>query len=304
MSSIPDVLKEIARDVHAGGAIGTVASYIPPLARVDPDQFGMCVYRLDGETHDVGDARVPFSIQSVSKVFTTAMVLSRTDILLWKRVGVEPSGTAFNSLVQLETEHGIPRNPLINAGAIVVADELCGLFDDPKQAILSFVRDLSGDDSVEIDDDVAHAERDTGFTNRALANFLKARGNLHHDVEEVLDLYFHQCAIVMDVRALARSFSFLANRGRSSLGQRVLSEASCRRLNAVMLTCGFYDQAGEFAYRVGLPGKSGVGGGIAAIVPGEMSIAVWSPRLNRQGNSAFGVRALETFTSRMGVTVF
>jgi glutaminase len=303
------VLEDIAADVRAGGMTGAVASYIPALARVPPDQFAMCAATLEGDVHVAGDVDVSFSLQSVTKVFTAAMVLAHPaiqDILLWRRVGVEPSGTKFNSLVQLEHEDGIPRNPFINAGALVVADALCSLYDDPKAAVLAFVRELAGDESIDFNLEVAQSERQTGFANRALANFLKANDNLEHAVEDVLDLYFHQCAIAMSTRGLARAFRFLANGGvvPGEGGRRVLSISQTRRLNAVMLTCGFYDQAGEFAYQVGLPGKSGVGGGIACVVPGHMSVAVWSPRLNRYGNSAAGVRALERFTTMTNLSIF
>lgn len=298
------ILNEIHTAVRAAEPIGAVANYIEPLARVNPDRFAMCVHTLEGSRFEVGDVTERFSVQSVTKVFTAAMVLAQHDMLLWERVGVEPSGSKFNSLVQLELENGIPRNPFINAGAIVLADELCGLYDDPKQAILDFVRKLGGNDSIEFDHEVAHCEFETGFTNRALANLMRANGNLRHDVDEVLDVYFHQCSIAMDASCLARAFRFLANGGSPSGDERILTESQCRRLNALMLTCGFYDQAGEFAYQVGLPGKSGVGGGIAVVVPGQMSITAWSPRLNAQGNSAFGVRALEAFTTKTGLSIF
>ncbi len=300
------VLEEICAQVLAEPATGEVADYIPPLAQVDPDQFAMCVQTLDGERFMVGDVATRFSVQSVTKVFTAAMVLSHKDIMLWERVGVEPSGSPFNSLIQLELEQGIPRNPFINAGAIVVADALCGLYDDPKAAILEFVHELGADVSVDYDHEVAHAERDTGFTNLALANYLRAHGNLEHEVDRVLDVYFHQCSIAMDAKCLAGSFGFLANDGTLPIpnGRQILRPEQCRRLNALMLTCGFYDQAGEFAYQVGLPGKSGVGGGIAAVVPGELSLAVWSPRLNEHGNSARGVSALEKFVAMTGHSIF
>lgn len=301
------LLSEIQAELRQMDASGAVADYIPPLARVNPDQFAMCVHTLDGARYGVGDVGVDFSVQSVTKVFTAAMVLARQDILLWDRVGVEPSGTRFNSLIQLELEKGIPRNPFINAGAIVVADELCGMYDDPKAAVLEFVRELADNDSIDFDHEVAHCEFETGFTNRALANLMRANGNLRNDLDQVLDLYFHQTSITMNAHCLARAFRFLANGGvvpSESGGRRILTESQSRRLNAIMLTCGFYDQAGEFAYKVGLPGKSGVGGGIAAVVPGQMSIAVWSPRLNEQGNSEFGVEALARFTTRTGISVF
>lgn len=290
------------RETHHAGA---VASYIPALARVDPEQYGICVQTLDGDDHCVGQVDTTFSIQSISKVFSAAMVLAKKDILLWNRVGVEPSGSAFNSLVQLEYENGIPRNPFINAGAIVMADELLELYANPKQTLIDAVRRMAADDSIDYDAEVAQSELDTAHTNRSLAHLLKAHGNLNHDVEAVLDLYCHQCAIAMSTRSLARAFLFQANDGViPTSNERLLTESQSKRLNSVMLTCGFYDQAGEFAYQVGLPGKSGVGGGIAVVIPDHMSVAVWSPRLNEHGNSVRGIETLKRFTDAVGLTIF
>lgn len=298
------ILREIYEGVSALEKCGSVANYIPALAGVDPDQYGMCVCGLDGTCHTAGSVDTKFSIQSISKVFTTAMVIAGKDILIWSRVGVEPSGNAFDSLVQLERENGIPRNPFINAGAIVVADELLNLYKNPKQELLAFVRELAVDDSIDFDPEVAQSEMETAMTNRALACYLKAHGNLNNDVEEVLDFYCHQCSLAMSAREVARAFLFQANDGVvPSTNRRILSESQSKRLNAVMLTCGFYDQAGEFAYQVGLPGKSGVGGGIAAVIPDRMSLAVWSPRLNGHGNSVLGIESLERFTSLTGLSV-
>ncbi len=299
------VLKEIAGRVGRLAPTGAVADYIPALARVNPDQYAVCVQTLEGGTCTAGAADTRFSIQSISKVFATAMVIAKKDILLWSRVGVEPSGNAFNSLVQLEYEHGIPRNPLINAGAIVVSDELLELYEDPKKTLLHFVRELAGDESVDYDTEVADSEYATASTNRALAYYLKSHGNLRNDVEAVLDLYCHQCALALSTKALARALLFQANDGIiPSSRRRILTEDQSKRLNSIMLTCGFYDQAGEFAYQVGLPGKSGVGGGIVAVVPDVLSIAVWSPRLNEHGNSVLGIESLQQFTSLTGLAIF
>lgn len=299
------VLQEIYDEVNGLGKAGAVADYIPALARVDPDQYAMCVHKPNGETHAVGDADTLFSIQSISKALSAAIVISKKGEDIWKRVGVEPSGNAFNSLVQLEHEKGIPRNPFINAGAIVVADELLDIFDNPKQDLLDCVREMAGDESIEYNAEVARSELETCETNRALAHFLKSHGNLNNEVDAVLDLYCHQCAIAMSTRNLARTFSFQCNDGVISFsGRRILTEPQSKRLNSVMLTCGFYDQAGVFAYQVGLPGKSGVGGGIVAMVPDNMCIAVWSPRLNRFGNSALGIESLERFTRATNLGIF
>ncbi len=286
---------------------GKVADYIPQLAKVDPHQFGIAVTTVDGKVYEAGDAAVPFSIQSISKVFMLTLALGKVGEALWRRVGREPSGTAFNSIVQLEHEHGIPRNPFINAGAIVICDLVLAGYK-PKEAIgefLRFVRSLADDDTITIDRAVAQSETATGYRNYALANFMRSFNNLQHDVDHVLGVYFHQCALAMTCRQLSRAGLFLAARGADPIGgYSVVSEKRARRINALMLTCGHYDGSGDFAFHVGLPGKSGVGGGIMAIAPGKASIAVWSPGLNKVGNSALGTVALEMLASRTGWSVF
>jgi len=286
---------------------GKVADYIPELAKVDPNQFGMAIATVDGRLYSAGEADIPFSIQSISKVFMLTLALGKVGEGLWKRVGREPSGSAFNSIVQLEREEGIPRNPFINAGAIAVTDVvLAG--HAPREAIgefLRFMRYLADDDTITIDRKVAQSETQTGYKNIALANFMRAYRNLDHPVEHTLGVYFHQCALAMSCRQLARAGLFLAARGSNPLtGHSVVSPKRARRINALMLTCGHYDGSGDFAYRVGLPGKSGVGGGILAVAPGVASIAVWSPGLNEVGNSQLGSAALEMLAARTGWSVF
>ena len=286
---------------------GAVASYIPQLAKVDPKQFGIAVTTVNGETFVAGDADRMFSIQSISKVFMLTLALGKAGEAIWARVGREPSGSAFNSIVQLEQEHGVPRNPFINAGAIVITDMVLS-GHKPSEAIgelLRFMRYLADDETITIDETVAASERDNGYRNRALANFMHGFGNLEHPVDHVLGVYFHQCALAMTCRQLARAGLFLANHGRDAMsGHTVVSNKRARRINALMLTCGHYDGSGDFAYHVGLPGKSGVGGGIMAIAPGIASIAVWSPGLNKVGNSALGAVALEMLAARTGWSVF
>ncbi|GAA2822881.1 L-glutaminase [Aminobacter aminovorans] len=307
MPSLQDTLNEIVAEMAAQPERGEVASYIPELGKVDPARFAIAVVKNDGEVAAAGDADEPFSIQSISKVFTLGLALGRVGDQLWNRVGREPSGTAFNSIVQLELEHGIPRNPFINAGAIVVSDVLLS-GHQPREAIgevLSFMRTVADDDSVIIDRDVANSERATGFRNFALANYLKGFGNLNHAPEMTLGVYFHHCAVAMSCLQLANAGRFLANAGRiEETGHTIVSSERARRINALMLTCGHYDGSGEFAFRVGIPGKSGVGGGILAIVPGVASIAVWSPGLNARGNSMLGSIALERLTKRMNWSIF
>ena len=226
---------------------------------------------------------------------------------LWARVDREPSGNAFNSIVQLEREEGKPRNPFVNAGAIAVTDVILGGYQ-PKEAIgelLRFVQFLADDDSITIDPVVAKSEQETGHRNFALAHFMRSYGIIEHDPALVLGVYFHQCAIAMSCVQLAQAGLFLAAQGRNPVtGMRVVSASRARRINSLMMMCGHYDGAGDFAFRVGLPGKSGVGGGILAIVPGKAAIAVWSPGLDANGNSLVGTAALEMLTTRLGWSVF
>lgn len=284
---------------------GRVADYIPALAKVDPKRFGIAVATLDGQEYMTGDAQVCFSIQSISKVFTLAMVTRRIGDEIWKAVGREPSGNPFNSLVQLEYEQGMPRNPFINAGALVVTDRLISLYPHPKDTMIEFVRELCANDDIYYDKEIARSERLNADRNMALAYFMKSFGNIENDVETLLDVYCHQCAISMSCTDLARAFLFLSNRGINPFnGERILTVSQAKRLGALMLTCGFYDESGDFAFRVGLPGKSGVGGGIAAYIPGNLAITVWSPGLNRHGNSLIGMAALEHFTTDIGNSIF
>jgi glutaminase len=307
---VPDlksVVGEIADEMKRRPDRGEVATYIPELANVDPQRFGIAVIGVDGEVATGGDFDLPFSIQSVSKVFTLTLALGKAGDRLWRRVGREPSGSPFNSIVQLEFEKGKPRNPFINAGAIAVTDLILS-GHQPREAlgeIVRFIRFLADDQGITIDENVAASEQRTGFRNAALANYMKSFGVLENPVELALGVYFHQCAIAMSCRQLAHAGLFLAMSGRNpATGHQVIQAERARRINAVMLTCGHYDGSGEFAYRVGLPGKSGVGGGILCIAPGKASIAVWSPGLDAAGNSHLGRVALEALTRRMGWSIF
>jgi glutaminase len=309
------LLSTIAADMAEAAERGRVADYIPALARVDAAQFGIAVVLADGTVHAAGDADTAFSIQSISKVFGLTMALGKVGADLWHRVGREPSGSAFNSIVQLESEQGIPRNPFINAGAIAVADVIVGKADGEDGArgaigdMLRFVRTLagdggSGDEGVIIDREVATSEAVTGFRNAALANYMRSFGNMTN-VDGALALYFHACAIAMSCRQLAMAGRYLMHGGmHPGTGKAVVTPERARRINALMLTCGHYDGSGEFAFRVGIPGKSGVGGGILAIVPGIASIAAWSPGLNARGNSLLASRALEMLSEGMNWSLF
>jgi glutaminase len=307
LAELQSVIDLIVLEMSKRTDRGTVADYIPELAKVSPQHFGIVVATVDGGMFASGDADALFSIQSISKVFTLTLALGKSGDVLWKRVGREPSGDVFNSIVLLEHEQGIPRNPLINAGAIVVTDMvLAG--HEPREAIgeiLRFVRFLADDETITIDPQVAKSETETGYRNFALANYMRAFGNLLHAPALTLGVYFHHCAMIMSCRQLARAGLYLANSGRHpATGLAVVSPERARRINALMLTCGHYNGSGDFAYRVGLPGKSGVGGGILAVAPGRASIAVWSPGLNDCGNSHLGSAALEQFARMTGWSVF
>ncbi|MEU3302625.1 MULTISPECIES: glutaminase [unclassified Streptomyces] len=298
------LLEQIARDVEPLLGTGTPAEYIPALAAVDPGRFGMAIAGLDGTVHGVGDWERAFSTQSVTKVFALALALSLGGDSLWEHVGREPSGNPFNSLVQLEYENGVPRNPFINAGALVVTDRLQTLTGDASSELLEFLRQESGNPELAFDPEVAESESAHGDRNAALAHFMASYGHIANPVPALLDHYFWQCSIEMNCADLARAALFLARHGLRADGSRLLTRSEAKQINAVMLTCGTYDAAGEFAYRVGLPGKSGVGGGIVAVVPGRCTLGVWSPGLDGQGNSVAGVAALDRFTTLTGLSVF
>ncbi len=283
---------------------GTVASYIPELAGVDINAFGIHLKLINGLDFSVGNAQQQFSIQSISKVLSLSKAFSLVQNKLWSRVGVEPSGNPFNYLTLLEQENGIPRNPLINAGAIVIADVLVSELKNPKEDFLKYVRALTNDDRITYNYKVAQSEKRTGFKNFAIANLLKSFGNLDNDIDTVLDFYFHQCALEMSCVQLSRAFYIFANHGKCLKNKQYISASQVKRLNAIMLTCGFYDEAGDFAFDVGLPGKSGVGGGIAALFPGNFVITTWAPGLNQKGNSLLGMKALELFTTKTGRSIF
>lgn len=299
------ILTQIHQEFSDSQLSGKVASYIPELAKVPSDKFGMHLYDLEGENHFFGDSDERFSIQSISKVFTLALAMKMVGEDLWNRVDVEPSGDPFNSLSQLENDAGIPRNPFINAGALVVADVLVSYFSNPKAALLTFLHEITGDTSIDYDEKVASSERSHGYRNYAMVNYLKSFGNIENDVEEVLDFYFHQCSLAMSCRELTQAFIIFANTGTLLDSERqFLTGPQVKRINALMQTCGFYDEAGEFSFEVGLPGKSGVGGGIVAVNPYHYAVAVWSPPLNPKGNSALGMAALERLTTLSGFSIF
>lgn len=299
------LFKEMAKKLQTMEDTGKVASYIPELGNVTPDKFGIHLATIDNQGYCLGDSNEKFSIQSISKVLALTLAFELEADKLWDRVGVEPSGTSFNSLVQLEYERGIPRNPFINAGALVVCDVLVSRLENPKQEFIEFARRISGNPSIDYCQRVADSEKRTGYRNAALINLMKSYGNIHNGIDPVLDFYFHLCSIEMTCRELAETFLFLAFHGVHPLtGIQVVNGSKAKRINAVMQLCGFYDEAGEFSFKVGLPGKSGVGGGILAIHPGKYSIGVWGPRLNPKGNSYRGMKILEFLTTRTSSSIF
>jgi len=299
------IINKISEEVKPLMGVGAQATYIPALANVNPDHSGICIETTENEQYAGGDSDIRFSIQSISKVFAVAMALGIEGEDVWRRVGREPSGTPFNSLIQLEAEKGKPRNPFINAGAIVIADILMRRLKNPEADFINFVRSIADNNSIDYNREVAASERQKGYLNAAIINLLKYHGNINGDIEEVLHFYFLMCSVEMSCRELAHAFLPFADRHKTfSYCGINLSLSKVKRINALMQTCGFYDEAGDFSYLVGLPGKSGVGGGIAAVFPGLYSVAVWSPRLNERGNSVIGMKMLELLTTETEQSIF
>ena len=298
------ILSEIYQEIQPYALLGKQATYIPALAGVNPDQFGMCLYTVEGSVYTCNQVDIRFSIQSISKVFSLAACLSIYGDKIWERVGKEPSGSSFNSLVLLEVEKGIPRNPFLNAGAIVLADMLLSYNDNAEELFLNFIRKMSGNNTINYREDVAKGEREQGYLNAAIANLLKYHGNIKGDIERVLQFYFRMCSIEMNCEELAHAFLPFTNSEPFDFEGIKLTSSQVKRINAIMQTCGFYDEAGEFSFLVGLPGKSGVGGGIAAVCPQRYSVVVWSPRLDPKGNSVMGMKALELLTTKTEESIF
>lgn len=299
------IINEIYTQVKGEENKGKVASYIPELKKVNSNNFGINLYTINSNSFNVGDSKEKFSIQSISKVLSLTLALKLIGEKLWKRVGVEPSGDPFNSLVQLEFERGIPRNPLINSGALVISDILISKLKKPKEEFLSFVQKLSNNNTINYNSKVVVSEKKLGFKNAAHVNLMKSFGNIKNNIEEVLDFYYHMCSLEMTCEELSKTFLVFANRGILPYkNERVISLSISKRINATIQLCGLYDEAGKFAFKVGLPGKSGVGGGIVAIHPGKYCITVWSPKLNKKGNSTRGVKVLELFTTNTEASIF
>ncbi|MBP1840681.1 glutaminase [Formosa algae] len=300
-----DIITDCFNQVKGIENEGHLAAYIPELANIDPEKFGVHITTMDQQGFGMGDALEKFSIQSIAKVLSLVLAYKILGKKIWERVDVEPSGNAFNSLLQLEVEHGIPRNPFINAGALVISDILVSELDHPKQDFLEFVRRISNNPNINYCSKIAESEKKVGYRNIALCNFIKSLGNINNEPDEVLDFYFNLCSLEMNCKELSELFLFLANNGCCTYSkEEILTERQSKRINALMQTCGFYDESGEFAFEVGLPGKSGVGGGIVAVHPDQYTIAVWSPKLNKNGNSFKGMKFLEAFTTESKLSIF
>jgi len=300
-----EVLRDIYQGICSEPNLGQVATYIPELAKVDPDQFGASIRTINREEFGVGDWQTKFSIQSISKVLSLSLAYKILGDDIWERVGVEPSGNPFNSLIQLETDQGIPRNPLINGGALVICDLLISHTSNAHEDFLQFVRTICSSTAINYSTAIASSEASVGYRNVALCNLMKSFGNIKNDPAAVLDFYFHMCSIEMSCQELTRTFMFLTNEHFKRGGSEpILDPNKANRVNAIMQTCGFYDESGEFAFKVGLPGKSGVGGGILALHPDQYCIAVWSPKLNTKGNSSRGMQFLEAFTTKTQSSIF
>ncbi len=303
--NVEKIIQEIYLQIIEIEDEGQVASYIPELANVDATKFGVHISTIDHLHFGIGHCYDKFSIQSIAKVLSLSLAYKILGEKIWERLGVEPSGTGFNSLVQLEADNGIPRNPFINAGAIVISDILLSNLENPKEDFLAFVRNLSDNSEINYSDKIATSEKIVGYRNAALCHFIKSFGNIQNEPADVLNFYFDLCSLEMNCQELSELFLYLANHGSNVVDNHsILTKSQSKRMNALMQTCGFYDESGEFAFKVGLPGKSGVGGGIIAIHPNQYAIAVWSPKLNKKGNSYKGMRFLEEFTTKTQLSIF
>ena len=305
MESYQKIIAPIYLEVKSIEDSGKVATYIPELASISEENFGVHITSITKDNFGIGNSNQKFSIQSISKILTLTLAYKLEGEKLWTRVDVEPSGNPFNSLLQLETDAGKPRNPFINAGALVICDVLISHLKNPKEDFLAFCKEISNNQNLAYSNTVATSEKKSGYRNIALCNFIKSFGNITNKVEEVLDLYFYTCSLEMSCKELSEIFLFLADDGFINVnGNHIITESQAKRINAILLTCGFYDESGEFAFRVGLPGKSGVGGGIVAIHPDKYCVAVWSPKLNAKGNSNKGMLFLEKFTTKTASSIF
>lgn len=303
-----NLLETLVEKNRGYGAEGKLASYIPALLEADPNNLGVCVVDLQGREYSAGDCDVKFTIQSISKVVTLILALrdnGRKNV--FKKVNVEPTGMGFNSIVNLEvTQSDRPYNPMINAGAIVTTSLIGGVTEEEKlNKILEFLRKATNNDDITLNEEVYKSEKATGDRNRSLAYFMKSNDILSGDIEEILDLYFKQCSIEVTARDLARFGAVLANEGVTPWGdERLMSREVCRIVKTIMVTCGMYDASGEFAVHVGIPAKSGVGGGILATVPRRYGIGIFGPALDQKGNSMAGLKVIKDLSDELDLSIF
>ncbi len=299
------IIDDLHQQYNSENNKGKVASYIPELKKIDSNKFGINLFTLTNQSFGAGDYQEKFSIQSISKVFALTLALKEVGEKIWKRIGIEPSGDPFNSLVQLEFEKGIPRNPFINSGALVICDILISKLKSPKSDFLNFVRKLANTKDIYFNEKIVASEKKHGFTNAAHVNLMKSFGNIKNEINVVLDFYYHMCSMEVTCEELSKSFLLFANDGILPYNnERIISLSVSKRINATMQLCGLYDEAGQFAFKVGLPGKSGVGGGIVAVHPDLYCITTWSPKLNKKGNSYLGFKVLEAFTTITEASIF
>lgn len=302
-----DLLEKAVRHAKPFLRQGKLADYIPALTRADAAHLGMSVMTVEGKHYIAGDVDIPFSIQSISKILSLVHVLNaRGKEKVLEKVGVEPSGNPFYSLVQLEYESGKPRNPLINAGAIAISGLLPGnTAQEKSDGLLEFLNRIMGEPVLKINQDIYRSEFETSHRNRAVGYFMKHFGIIDGDVEAAVDAYFRQCSIEVTCSQLARLALFFAGKGTDPIHQKQITDPeNIKWIHALMAMCGLYDASGEFACTVGLPGKSGVGGGILAVVPGKMVISTFGPALDDKGNSIGGLKALEFLSKEMGLSLF
>lgn len=302
------ILKRLVEKNRILTSQGSLASYIPALSKTNLNFLGVCIVDVDGNIYEAGDSQTEFTIQSVSKPVTLLLAMLDNGIEgVFKKVGMEPTGDSFNSIVRLETHEfkGKPFNPLINAGAIQLCSMIKGADAKEKfSRILNFFRTVSENPSLSVDEEIYLDEKRTGDRNRSLAYFLKCENLLEMEVNDALDIYFQQCSIKVTAKDLARIGLFFARDGVLSTGERIIDAKICKIAKSLMTTCGMYDGSGEFALKVGIPSKSGVGGGIMSTIPKKMGIGVFGPSLDSKGNSIAGIALLEELSRELDLSIF
>ncbi len=286
---------------------GVVASYIPELDKASKNALGVYVLDKERKAYFAGDYQTKFTMQSISKIVSLMLaILDNGEDYIFHKVGMEPTGDPFNSILKLETSSAKrPNNPMINAGAIAISSFIHGKDERGKfERLLDFMRLIMEDPSLDVNYKIYVGESETGNRNRSMGYFLKSEGTIEGNVEEALDVYFKQCSVEVDTKNLATLGLFLANNGVLSNGKKIVSTRVAKIIKTLMVTCGMYDASGAFAIRVGLPSKSGVGGGIVSVVPGRMGIGVYGPALDNKGNSLAGCSFLEDFSRELGLSIF